>query len=696
HNLTSIIKSPPYLLTIFPSILSSHHLHPASTPILANQASTAFGFNLNFNLAFNFVFERIYPSNSYDMADPVVKMEIEATQGSIESNGWSIATSAASSRPPMSRERSNTPSPSGHAQDSYKTSNWGAVAEPAPVTQAPSTHRNTIVVQLPDVFIKIESSPETEVDEVDEVDEVEEVHAPRIYPRTHPLNPEHPFYKKATDSNRTHRQWTRLEGYVIKCDVCEERALGVLHQCTSKSCHERICVTCAKAWAYIQHDKLDSQHYIDPDEHDWEPLQKKKPVPKPRSRKRAKKGGPNAGTETPDPVPVVEPLPEVRKRQLIEDDDFEEISPPKKQARMVPEADMGDYLSGSPNAGAQDSEEARRRRISAAMAAAPDNVDLVTDDEFDDQNKSQANQSKQSDESCGHLRAPEQDHGSSYAQNQRPVHHGYGEELHPAYIEHQHRGDQYHGRGESSNWNYDRNPRLDENILVTRQRIVMHFFRQIFAVNLRSMPRSFQRLITSIPETWNAPPSNSQRRDFYERPDYQEERGAPLPPYRSMAEYSPDDVDRRVTAAWVANADLQDERHGWGDLNALQLLWEVFEVRRDTMAGVVMDQTVHWFINERNRIRSYQDDMTWRKLQRSYPAPPPAPRPPRLQTPPHLHRHQMRGATPALPSRSTREETPAPPSRRSVSLAPGPSPLAEVAGGASSTAGSDVEADQSE
>ncbi|KAK4162526.1 hypothetical protein QBC43DRAFT_77198 [Cladorrhinum sp. PSN259] len=607
------------------------------------------------------------------MADPApissAKKVKRGALSSIKSNDRSVAASAASPRNTRSRERSRTPSPT-IAPQSFASSAWGAAAEPAPIIRASEFSSKQSATSTAANIINEEKTPKpTEVD----------IQQP--YPESHPLNPKHPYHKKATDPNRTHRGWHKIVGYVIKCDVCEQRAPGALHECDLVSCHQRICLNCALDWAYIKDGRLDPHHYIDPDDHDWSPPQRKKPAPKPSKgpRKRSKQSGRSPLAATPEPAQPRESRLEAAKRQ-IDDEDVQEISPPKKRLRKIPSSDEDktvsavapparmeeDLTDSHGTSNVQDAEEMRCRRIRAAIAAAPNNVEFITDDDSDHhQNKGKKPESKADFSHRGnHRRSQEFANAPSYNRGNQGVDQGPNGNLHPSYIDSQRRGDYPHDREEK----YQDRARLDENSLTTRQRIVLYFLRQIFLTDLTYMPRSFQRPITTIPEVWNAPPPRPQVHDIYGM-NHQghtgypisSERGAPQHHphnYRTPAELLDEEVYRRITNAWASNSDLHDECRQWGSASGLQLLWEVFEVRRDTIGNPLMNQTVRWFIAERDHLRLVQDEATWGKLRplgfQPLPRALSIPRP----TPPR----QMREETTAV--------------RRTPS-APGPSPFSE-------------------
>ncbi|KAL2269931.1 hypothetical protein VTJ83DRAFT_2115 [Remersonia thermophila] len=72
-----------------------------------------------------------------------------------------------------------------------------------------------------------------------------------------------PLETLASDANRTHRTWSPTYGCVQRCDLCNERARGVLQGCTE--CSRRLCQTCVDKRIWWE----DRRHYINPAACDW-------------------------------------------------------------------------------------------------------------------------------------------------------------------------------------------------------------------------------------------------------------------------------------------------------------------------------------------------------------------------------------------------------------------------------------------
>ncbi|KAL1841502.1 hypothetical protein VTJ49DRAFT_6993 [Mycothermus thermophilus] len=72
-----------------------------------------------------------------------------------------------------------------------------------------------------------------------------------------------PLETLASDTHRTHRTWTPSYGCVQRCDLCNERARGVLQACTE--CSRRLCQKCVEKRIWWE----DRRHYIDPAACDW-------------------------------------------------------------------------------------------------------------------------------------------------------------------------------------------------------------------------------------------------------------------------------------------------------------------------------------------------------------------------------------------------------------------------------------------
>ncbi|KXX79760.1 hypothetical protein MMYC01_202825 [Madurella mycetomatis] len=70
--------------------------------------------------------------------------------------------------------------------------------------------------------------------------------------------------------SRTHRNWGPKYGRVQKCDFCNGRPPGTLHVCTTCTLH--ICEECSRSGRWHS----DSKHFINPDTCDWTEKEKKR------------------------------------------------------------------------------------------------------------------------------------------------------------------------------------------------------------------------------------------------------------------------------------------------------------------------------------------------------------------------------------------------------------------------------------
>ncbi|KAM7187138.1 hypothetical protein V8F33_011396, partial [Rhypophila sp. PSN 637] len=74
----------------------------------------------------------------------------------------------------------------------------------------------------------------------------------------------------SSDDGRTHRDWIAKPGRIKKCDFCEGRSTGIIHQCSK--CPVLICQDCAIDGRW----KGDITHYVDAQALNWEyPTNKK-------------------------------------------------------------------------------------------------------------------------------------------------------------------------------------------------------------------------------------------------------------------------------------------------------------------------------------------------------------------------------------------------------------------------------------
>ncbi|KAK4461357.1 hypothetical protein QBC42DRAFT_329984 [Cladorrhinum samala] len=473
------------------------------------------------------------------------------------------------------------------------------------------------------------------------------------YPESHPLNPRHPFYKKASDPKRSHRKWHRLEGYVMKCDVCENRAPGVLYQCDIVECEQRICINCARAHAHIQDGKLDPWHYIDPDEHDWTPRQRKKPAPKKGRGKRAARSPSTASVE---PVQPQAPA-QTRKRgnepdpiDLNDDNNLEESEHRQKRSRHLPNsgssrnplpdaaprADIDQATANSPREGNKSSNETSRERAIAAGIRAMD--DEAASSNREKWERPEANVSSDLRGDQGFPQGVGQGDSNVYSNYHRDSQGYYDHRAqsnpHQEYHSHKAYGQEHGGPG--SGYGY----RVDHYgvHLPLRHRLVLAIFHQIFDTPANPTARPLQRPPTTIPELYELPlpephyqscgfsqpfqnPTSAQRFAF--RHQWHNDRTA--------TEIGDEEVHGRITHAWDSNHFLLDERSAEGrasgrfsdgHLWTLQLLWEVFEVGRAAMASGGMDRTVRWFVRERDLLRTERDEAAWHRLHRPLPAHP--------------------------------------------------------------------------
>ncbi|KAK4207255.1 hypothetical protein QBC37DRAFT_251165, partial [Rhypophila decipiens] len=100
------------------------------------------------------------------------------------------------------------------------------------------------------------------------------------------------------DDGRTHRDWIEKPGRIKKCDFCEGRSTGIIHQCSK--CPVLICQDCAMNGRW----KGDITHHVDAQALNWEYPTNKKANNcftgiQPIRRSRSKSVAPDAGGSAP-------------------------------------------------------------------------------------------------------------------------------------------------------------------------------------------------------------------------------------------------------------------------------------------------------------------------------------------------------------------------------------------------------------
>ncbi|KAM7214698.1 hypothetical protein V8F06_009948, partial [Rhypophila decipiens] len=100
------------------------------------------------------------------------------------------------------------------------------------------------------------------------------------------------------DDGRTHRDWIEKPGRIKKCDFCEGRSTGIIHQCSK--CPVLICQDCAMNGRW----KGDITHHVDAQALNWEYPTNKKANNcftgiQPIRRSRSKSVSPDAGGSAP-------------------------------------------------------------------------------------------------------------------------------------------------------------------------------------------------------------------------------------------------------------------------------------------------------------------------------------------------------------------------------------------------------------
>ncbi|KAK4188361.1 hypothetical protein QBC35DRAFT_382736 [Podospora australis] len=420
--------------------------------------------------------------------------------------------------------------------------------------------------------------------------------------------------------NRTHRDWGRRLGRVTKCDFCNGRSPGVLHECLAKGCPIRICEVCSRLRVWV---KRDSKHFINPDLYDWEVPDKEKTNLKDALRKaRVKRTPVKKAVRRAREVLPASYSPQDKKRCVralsIEgsDDDINEGPPSSHNPRVLK----------------------RKARTSPA------------DDDGDDEVKEESSISHSQRAKKRSIQALSSDSEGGEVKGESPLHHD------P-------RATKRKAQPSVSQPPLQTLPNLNAGEKRGRLIQVLGIYKEIFGKTFDGVLDKEDYQPTLIPAIWSGPwkppssaqqpipnhtamgtfpsfevqhqetisaaaqllpppqpPKNYEAYSFAEYPRVNPTNGYhPRENYsttlRTTPKYHPRNElasfelqvienDRilldQMKKAWAENRDIDALKHQYKCLEALQLLWGVFEIRRKKVLVFDGSRTVEWFVRERN------------------------------------------------------------------------------------------------